>query len=178
MSAPIGCPKLSSADVLNKIKGLFGPMCGANAGGDPFCAALGQATDVRDLVNKLKSVRPDDFHTFWSTPAGQQRVALVLLIASMLKCMSSKHNRDVLRDVGALKSWVTDDLLLALAEYKPIKQGNMFSPKDVYEIQSTVDSVFCSGKRDVFMDVVLAVGGALLGALIIGIIWAAVSKRK
>lgn len=179
--APPGtCPQLSSQDILAEIRKMFAKMCpqgSQSATNDPFCIALNSASDVGDLVRRLKDVDKKTWHTWWSKPPGSDALLGILATAQMLKCLSTKHNSKVLVEVGNLKDWYFDDLLMAVADFDPIKRSGVFTPKDAIKVQTTVNKAFCSGAPQLWMGIIIFVIGILAGVIVTLIIAAATKKR-
>lgn len=179
-SAPGGCPKLSSQDVLEEIRKAFSKMCAPGstiAQNDPFCISLNAATDVGDLVKRLRSVPKNTWHQWWSQPPGSDSLLGIIVTAQMLKCLSNKHNSDVLAQVGSLKNWYFDDLLMTVADFKPIKDSGVFTPKDLVAVQTTLNRTLCTGAAQKVVGGGLLIIGILVGVLLTLLIVSLTKKR-
>lgn len=177
-ASPAGCPSITSEQVLLQLKSIVGPALCPTGDMNPLCGALGKSSNLKQFVNNLKSVSPGEWHRYWDTPAGKERLLGLLIVAYVLKCMSQKGNRDVLQDMGNVKDWFIDNLLPAVAQYKPVKDSNTFSVSDVYSIQATIDAFACTGQRDSWLAAAWALGGFAVGLIVLGIIWAIVAKKQ
>lgn len=178
---PSVCPKISSSDVLGELRKAFAKMCPPGsqvAQQDPFCASLYAASDVGDLVKRLKHVDRRTWHTWWSQPPGSDMLLGIVSTAQLMRCLSSKHNTDVMIQVGNLKDWYFDDLLMTVADFDPIKRSGAFTPKDAIQVQTSFSRAFCSGAPQTAVGVGLFILGVVIGAAVLGIIWGAVSSKN
>ncbi len=178
-SSPSECPQLSSSQVMDQMKKVMGRVCTEQSAADPFCQAVSSSSTVSDFTSNLKKIDQSTWHAYWKTPAGQERLMMLLVVVSILKCASTKHNREIAEQVGGVRNWFLDDLLPTVSDFPPVKENGAFTKTDIFEIQRTVDDTFCSGDMQTAEKVLIGLGSAIGGVLLVFIFqWVFKSKKK
>lgn len=152
---------------------------------NPVCVAMQKTLTNPDptkqnlsgFADNLTAIQASDYQTYFKTAAGQQQGQKVSQgVLAGLKCLLTPTDQMAVAERDAMKrikNWYSDNLL---SYYAQAGFAGGLTNKDVLLIQSNLNKILCTGKREETDKLLIGIIGVVVGLLLAVILNHARSK--